>query len=1045
MKLQTTVLQDDIRILRFTMGGGVFDGTEVVDHSRDWNVVNLLVNQVNAETVSTILGAQRIIIDVGFSSVDAWKQTLKNVGILDVLESVQDVIKVVVPLYSLHQLAVAGEIPYWESERKYQNTQVLGWSGAFPGASLVFLLDPILPNGSPLALVYQSIESEIIYAPDMSGGLLGLDEAAGALEAELFRPNDGSVVIQAQPVPLPSAAHEAAQLYRAMYALQPKVQAVVVSLTQLIPFSTRINEVQSGVTVQARKLVSILPSPADCKYIEENRQLWESRKHIVEDLGLDAVKPIRPVRVTPTTTPPISHSESKEDGFQEEMRVHLGGVEQIQHSRQLDEQEQSTQQFSPPTPTIIAADTSGEGLTEKKEDEYFSQPAPVDVSPPQAYPTVFTNDELITTRIQEKSTDQLSSDVKRIFRSNIAQTKVQTTTKKIAQRKKIRQQSKKRQALFYIGVVFVSIGLGLGALLGWFQFSVGRAQAELGRVLADSAITTTKTQVSWGSFKAQITILKPVHAFFNSVLALGVVDSAEDLIQTASMLESLEKSTLSANHSVISVFKSIWTNNGGSVGELSKTMVSELTVHTKNLQEFSQVVQVGGEEHILGLSTSSTSEKSTALLEKIIPQLGAIFGEGGSKNYVVVLQNSQELRPTGGFIEAVALLSFANGSVSGVETYSSYQLDSRLQTQVTPPEDLQQILGEQQWWLRDANWFPDGPKTADQIARFAHSTIGKEPDGVIILNTLSLPAILAATGPIEMPEFNEVLTDKNIAERLEFHTELPHQVVDTKTEYRGALLKALFAKLGQLSDEQTLAFLDVIHQELDNRQLLLYSADSDIQQSFSQFGWVGSFAFPSCPAPFNEHHCETDGIAQIETNVGVNRANAYIEREVSHTIALTPEGATHVHSITWENRAQTQAWPKGDYRVYLRLYVPRQVSMVSATLDGKPVAQQEIRRVSNQGSEEIGLVVVVPIKEKATLAVTYTTPLSLTEDLSSYLFYQVRQPGTTTNLAPVTINHPQNWHVATVAPEPESLSPALVFGSQSAPHTVQIVQFTQAK
>lgn len=1038
MKLQTTVLQEDIRILRFTMGGGVFDGADAADHSNDWNVVNLLVNQVNVETVSTILGAQRIIIDVGFSSVESWRQALKNVGILDVLESVQDVVKVVVPLYSLHQLAVAGEIPYWESERKYQNNQVLGWSGVFPGASLIFLLDPILPNGSPLALLYQSIESEIVYAPDVSGGLLGLDEAAEILDAELFRPNDGSVVIQAQPTHLPSAAQEAVQLYRAMYALQPRVQAVAAALGALIPFSTRISEVQSSVTAQARKLVSILPPPTDFRYIEENRQLWESRKYTTDQTELPLTAPIQQVRVAPDQTVMTSPDDDLDDS--PEVDIVADPVWQ-EESTQSESPTESLSHAKPTTNAELPSDTKSPtyAVFETKPTEV------IEVQPLTHQPAVIMNDESINTRIQEKTTNQLSSDVKRIFRSNIEQTKVQTTTKKVAQRKKIRQQSKKRQALFYIGVIFVSIGLGLGALLGWFQFSVGRAQAELSRVLADSAITPTKTQVSWGSFQTQVAVLKPVHAFFNSILALGVVGSAEDLIQTADMLASLEKSTLSANQSVISVFKSIWTNTGGSVGELSKTMVSELTVHHKNLQEFSQVVQLGEEEHILGLSTNDTSEKSAILLEKIIPQLGAIFGEGGSKNYVVVLQNSQELRPTGGFIEAVALLSFADGSISGVETYSSYQLDSRIQKHITPPEDLQQILGEQQWWLRDANWFPDGPKTADEIARFAHSTIGKKPDGVIILNTLSLPAILAATGPIEMPEFNEVLTDKNIAERLEFHTELPHQVVEAKTEYRGALLKALFAKLGQLSDEQTLAFLDVIHRELDNRQLLLYSVDPDIQQSFAQFGWVGSFAFPSCPAPFNEHHCETDGIAQIETNVGVNRANAYIERAVTHNIALTPEGATHVHSITWENRAQVPAWPKGDYRVYLRLYVPRQVSSVSATLDGKPVAQQEIRRVSSQNSEEIGLVVVVPVKEKATLAVTYTTPLSLTADPSSYLFYQVRQPGTTTNLAPVTINHPESWHVSTVAPEPESLSPALVFGSQSAPHMVQIVQFTQAK
>lgn len=1024
MAYTTTVLNDDVRILRFTLGGGVFDGEPLAD-SEHWNVVNLLTDQVDAGTVSTILGAQRIVIDAGFSSSQVWQDALHAAGILDVVESVQEVTKIVLPLYSFHKLLVPGEIPYWESERIHQENEIYRWAGAFANAGLVFLLDAILPNSSPLALVYQSIESEILFAPDVSGGLLTLEELSETLKEELFRPNDGSVLIQPQPHYLSSAAREAAQLYRGMYNLMPQVQTVSMRPTEFIPFAVRVNEVRSTADEHARKLVSILPTPADFGYIEENRQYWESRKDVVaetptEALGAKVIEE-NTLEEIPAEPPPEPGPDSIIDPLVN------------------------------PAPVVTpmpGRDITSAMLEMESETEFEPKPDPdpePTLPPPPRYPIPAVNTQSIQEKIAEKSSEQLSGDVKRIFRSNLTQTKAETTAKKVVQRKKIRKQSKKRRALFYIGIVFVGVGMGLGALLGWFQFSVTRAQAELTRLLADSTISANKAQISWGTFNTQLNMMKPMYGLFSAILELPVVDTARDLMETSDKLAALEKSTLAANQSVILTFKSIWKRDSGSVGELSKTMTTELRNHHVVLDEFSRVAQIGGGDAVLGLSSDSSTGKASAILDEIIPKLGEIFGETANKNYVVILQNSQELRPTGGFIEAVALLSFAKGSISGVETYSSYQLDNKMQTQITPPEDLQRILGEQQWWLRDANWYPDGPKTSEQIARVAHSTIGKQPDGVIILNTLSLPAILAATGPIELPEFNEVLTDKNIAERLEFHTELPHQMAENKVEYRGAILKALVSKLGQLSDDQTQAFLRVIQQELDNRQLLLYSTDEKIQQSFAKFGWVGSFAFPSCPAPFNEHDCETDGIAQIETNVGVNRANAYIDREVTHNIALTPEGASHTHSITWQNRAQTQAWPKGDYRVYVRLYVPRQVTSVSATLNGIPVSAQEIMRQSSQNTEEIGLVVVVPIKEKATLEVTYTTPMNLNKAVASYLFYQVRQPGTTTNLAPVTINHPESWRVDTVAPEPESLSPALVFGSETAPHTVQIVQFTQAK
>ena len=50
------------------------------------------------------------------------------------------------------------------------------------------------------------------------------------------------------------------------------------------------------------------------------------------------------------------------------------------------------------------------------------------------------------------------------------------------------------------------------------------------------------------------------------------------------------------------------------------------------------------------------------------------------------------------------------------------------------PADLKQYLGEDGWYLRDANWSPFFPKTAVQAAWFLEKEVGQKVDGVWAIN-----------------------------------------------------------------------------------------------------------------------------------------------------------------------------------------------------------------------------------------------------------------------------------------------------------------------
>ena len=88
----------------------------------------------------------------------------------------------------------------------------------------------------------------------------------------------------------------------------------------------------------------------------------------------------------------------------------------------------------------------------------------------------------------------------------------------------------------------------------------------------------------------------------------------------------------------------------------------------------------------------------------------------GPRTYLVLVQNSHELRATGGFIAAVGRVSVDGGRLVDFDFQDSYALYSDRSTYPPAPQAMQQYMGIPLLVMRDANWSPDFPTTA-QVAR----------------------------------------------------------------------------------------------------------------------------------------------------------------------------------------------------------------------------------------------------------------------------------------------------------------------------------------
>lgn len=148
-----------------------------------------------------------------------------------------------------------------------------------------------------------------------------------------------------------------------------------------------------------------------------------------------------------------------------------------------------------------------------------------------------------------------------------------------------------------------------------------------------------------------------------------------------------------------------------------------------------------------------------------------VAGFKESKTYLVLLQNSAELRPTGGFIGSVAVASFSDGRLTNLDVEDVYTFDGQLKGHVDPPGPVRDLLGQEHWYLRDSNWDPDFLEAGSRAAWFYEKETGTNVDGVVAINSSFITRILAATGPVDVPDYNDRITADNFYGKSLYYTQ----------------------------------------------------------------------------------------------------------------------------------------------------------------------------------------------------------------------------------------------------------------------------------
>ncbi len=287
------------------------------------------------------------------------------------------------------------------------------------------------------------------------------------------------------------------------------------------------------------------------------------------------------------------------------------------------------------------------------------------------------------------------------------------------------------------------------------------------------------------------------------------------------------------------------------------------------------------------------------------PALPELLGYYGPRNYLLLVQNNQELRPTGGFISAVGLLSLHNGEPGDLDFTDSYNIRRDDVDHPTAPAPMRQHMGIELMFVRDSNWSPDLPTTAELVRALYTQDTGQAVDGVITVDLRVVELLVDALGPLEVKGADVPITGDNLIEQIIRFWDQPVETGDTiesagqeewwkqRKDFMPALAQAALNRV-RGGHFNPLRLLDAARVALDERAIQVWLANPTSAATLAAQGWDGGL----------QPQAGADLLALVDTNMGYNKVDAVLQRSLAYTVtwpdgpaapALAEAAVTYVH------------------------------------------------------------------------------------------------------------------------------------------------------
>ena len=405
--------------------------------------------------------------------------------------------------------------------------------------------------------------------------------------------------------------------------------------------------------------------------------------------------------------------------------------------------------------------------------------------------------------------------------------------------------------------------------------------------------------------------------------------------------------------------------------------------------------------------------------DEFLPVFEKILMTDSPKIYLILFQNNMELRPTGGFIGSYGLLTLDKGRMVDFKIEDVYTADGQLKGHVDPPAPIRKYLAQPHFFLRDSNFDPDFARSANQALWFLQKETGKVVDGVIGINLFTAQKILKILGPLKVSDFNEEITADNFFYKAHLYSARDFFPGSTqKKDFLTAVANAMVSEIKSAPSSLLIELLPIVKQLLDEKNILFFSSDESLQKKIEEKGWGGRAVEVKCVGDKND--CFIDYLMAVETNLGVNKANYFVNKSVAVEKNIEADGKVTTSVIlSYENTAAAEIYPDSFYTNYLRVFVPLGSKLEKVTLNNIELSTSSVD-IENYAEDKtsFGLLVKIAPGNKGVVKITYTLPSSFSS--SSYQLLYQKQGGDKIAPLVLSIKFPKEQNLKPVNFKPTS-------------------------
>ncbi len=386
----------------------------------------------------------------------------------------------------------------------------------------------------------------------------------------------------------------------------------------------------------------------------------------------------------------------------------------------------------------------------------------------------------------------------------------------------------------------------------------------------------------------------------------------------------------------------------------------------------------------------SVLEKARAGLA-ILP---GILGNEGPRLYLLGMQNSAELRGTGGAILQFAFLSVEDGRARLMTPRTVYKVDiERRVISIDLPRDAwyQQGIADARRF-GNANWSPDWPLSAKLTLAYARAARKKldvsfpaQIDGLIAVDPLTMEKLVPATGPQRIGAGHR-LTRKTIVNFVLHKAYATYPIPATRRSVLRQVVERFYEEL--LTPRHPAKLVTGLGESLSEKHVQIWLARRQEQSFVERMNWDGSI----------EKARGKDYFYVVQQNVGGNKLDYFARTDLRTHITLETDGSARTRTTATISNNVFLPQPRymlGDtgplgalHRPMVNLYVHDEAQLTDTTVEGKRLdSPPPAAWVSGRPPEHLELgkkvwpaTLEIPPGETGAVTYDYTSPGVIQEE-----------------------------------------------------------------